>query len=105
MIQWYLHVSSNLGVYDMIIGRDMLSALGIKFDFTTMSIEWEHASVPMKDSEAVNQEAFYVADPEAIQDASSRLKRILDAKYEKADLREVAESAERKKKGKSYTWL
>ena len=86
-------MSSNLGAYDMIIGRDILSALGIQFDFATMSMKWEQAIVPMKDSSAVAEEAFHIQDPEAILDASSRLKGILDAKYEKADLHEVAESA------------
>jgi hypothetical protein len=77
----------------MIIGRDILSALGIKFDFATMYMSWEQATVPMKDSSAVAEEAFHVQDPESVQEATSRLKGILDAKYEKADLHEVAESA------------
>jgi hypothetical protein len=90
MIEWDLHVSADLGAYDMIIGRDILSALGIKFDFTSMTIEWEQACVPMKDSEAVANEAFHVQDSEPILDATERLRNILDAKYEQADLKEVA---------------
>ena len=78
----------------MIIGRNILSALGIQFDFSTMSIQWEQASVPMKDSDTVADEVFNVKDPEAIQDASSRLKGILDAEYKKADLKDVAASAQ-----------
>jgi hypothetical protein len=77
----------------MIIGRDILSALGFKLDFATMTIEWDHAYVPMKDSEEVADEAFYVQDPEAVLDTTSRLKGILDAKYEQADLHEVSDSA------------
>jgi hypothetical protein len=77
----------------MIIGQDILSALGFKFDFATMTIEWDHTHVPMKDSEQVAEEAFYVQDPEAVLDATSWLKGILDAKYEQADLHEVAASA------------
>ena len=56
-------------------------------------MKWEQAIVPMKDSLAVAEEAFHIQDPEAILDASSRLKGILDAKYKKANLHEVAESA------------
>ena len=78
----------------MIIGRDILSALGIQFDFASNSIRWEQATVPMKDSAANFAESFHLEDPEAVQDASSRLKSILDAKYKKADLRNVADSAE-----------
>jgi hypothetical protein len=93
VIEWDLHVWPNLGAYDMIIGRDILSALGFKFDFATMTIEWDHAHVPMKDSEQAAEELFYVQDPEAVLDATLRLKGILDAKYEQADLHEVAASA------------
>jgi hypothetical protein len=95
VIEWDFHVSPNLGSYDMIIGRDILSALGFKFNFATMTIEWDHAHVPMKDSEQVAEESFYVQDPKAVLDATSRLKGILDAKYEQADLHEVAASASR----------
>jgi len=93
VVEWDLHVSSSLGAYDMIIGRDILSALGIKFDFTTMSMEWEQAVVPMKDSDAVAHESYYIPDPDMVEEASNRLKVILDAKYEQADLKEVAETA------------
>ena len=94
VIEWDLHVSSNLGAYDMIIGRDILSALEIKFDFATMSMEWEHAVVPMKDRDTMTREVFHVNDPESLLDASERLKGILDAKYEQADLKEVSRAPE-----------
>ena len=94
IIEWDLHVSNDLGAYDMIIGRDILSALGIKFDFTSMCMEWEQAVVPMKDSDAVAHESFHIQDSNAVQDATARLKSILDAKYEQADLSEVAKAAE-----------
>jgi hypothetical protein len=58
-----------------------------------MTIEWNHAYVLMKDSEQVAEEVFYVQDPEVVLDATSQLKGILDAKYEQADLHEVAASA------------
>jgi hypothetical protein len=58
-----------------------------------MTIEWDHAHVPMKDSEQVAEEALYVQDLEAVLDATSQLKGILDAKYKQADLHEVAASA------------
>ena len=58
VIEWDLHVSSNLGAYDMIIGHDIMSALGIKFDFATMSIEWDDVRVPIKNSDEVASEHF-----------------------------------------------
>jgi predicted aspartyl protease len=93
VIEWDLHMSSDLGAYDMIMGRDLLSDLGFKFDFTDMSIEWDNATVPMKDTSGTAEEAYYVQDPETIQDATERLKVILDAKYTKADLKSIAEEA------------
>ena len=93
VIEWDLHMSSSLGAYDMIIGRDILSDLGIKFDFSDMTMEWDGSSIPMKDSDASMMESYFVADPDSLDDATERLKHILDAKYEKADLKEVASQA------------
>ena len=59
-----------------------------------MSTQWGQASVPMKDSSAVADKVFHVNDPEAIQDASSRLKGILDKKSDKANLKDVAASVQ-----------
>ena len=91
IIEWDLHMSSSLGAYDMIIGRDILKDLGFKFDFQTDSVEWDGATVPMKDTSLEEKESYHVSDPSTIADATERLKAILDAKYEKADLAEVAE--------------
>jgi len=50
VIEWDLTVASpNLGAHDMIIGRDILSGLGINFDFQNNTITWDGAVVPMKD--------------------------------------------------------
>ena len=94
VVEWDLHLSTSLGAYDMIIGRDILSGLGIKFDYSDMTMEWDGSSIPMKDSEANEHEAFHVQEPEALAEAMERIKRILDAKYEKADLNEVAENSD-----------
>ena len=94
VIEWDLHMSPTLGAYDMIIGRDILIDLGFKFDFEDRSVEWDGASVPMKDTSQPEQTLFFVPDPDAIADASERLKSILDAKYEAADLGEIARDAD-----------
>jgi len=93
VLEWDLHVTNTLGAYDMIIGRDILSALGMKFDFQTNSVEWDGAVIPMKDGDATEEESYHVQEPEAITDATERIKQILDAKYEKADLEQVAQDA------------
>ena len=94
VVEWDIIISPfNLGVYDMIIGQDILQGLGMKFDFSDLTIEWDAVTVPMRDADRVQAEAFYVHEPEVITEATERIKTILYAKYEKADLREVAEEA------------
>ena len=94
IIEWDLHVTKDLGMYDMIIGRDILSELEFKFNFADMSVEWDERSIPMKDSDAGQAEAFHMPEPDSVESDITRLKHILDAKYEKADLREVTEEAD-----------
>ena len=74
----------------MIVGRDILQGLGIKFDFSDLTIEWDEVIVPMRDRESTEGEAFYIHEPEVITEATERIKMILDAKYEKANLEEIA---------------
>ena len=61
-IEWKVHVTKSLGAYDMIIGRDMMDDLGID---------------------------IRIHDSGQVAEAADRIKGILDAKYEQADLREV----------------
>ena len=90
MISWNLHVSESLGSYDMIIGRDILMGLGINLQFSDHTIHWDGHEMPMKDQDATPLDAFHINESEAVQDATQRLKSILDAKYEPADLQAVA---------------
>ena len=50
IIKWKFNVtdSEELG-YDMIIGRDILTELGINFSFDTKTVEWEGISIPMSE--------------------------------------------------------
>ena len=94
VIEWDINVSTgNLGAHDMIIGRDILQGLGFIFDFTQLTVEWDEVTIPMKDADSISEEAFYIQDPEAVAAATDRIKSILDAKYEKANLEEVAQEA------------
>jgi len=90
-IQWDMHVVKDLGAYDMIIGRDILSDLGIKFDFTDSTMEWDGATIPMRSSDVERPQVYLMGEPESMMDAAERLKDILDAKYEAADLDKVVE--------------
>jgi hypothetical protein len=63
--------------------------LGIDVRFSTSTINWDGASIPLNDGDATIEEAYHVEDPSSIKESVSRLKHILDAKYDKADLPEV----------------
>ena len=89
LIEWNLHVIDNLGANDMIIGRDILGFLGINIKFSDHTVEWGQVTTLFKDADASQQEAYYVAEDDNLADANERLKQILDAKYEAADLDEV----------------
>ena len=87
-LEWDFHVTPTLGAHGMIIGRDILEFLGIDIQFSDQTTQWDHASMPFKDQEAGLAD-FFVEEPEAVEDANERLKKILDAKYDKADLEAV----------------
>ena len=93
LLEWKLHVTKNLGAYDMILGRDFMSDLGIDIKFSDMTVEWDGHSIPLKNSDATVEESYYIPDSGATDDATERLKKILDAKYEKANLREIADAS------------
>jgi len=97
--------TDNHGIgYDMIIGRDILSILGIDISFTDKTVTWDHVTVPMKDYHSDNKipkptrsELKSILSPrdetKATQEATNRAIKILDSTYKKADLRKVADEA------------
>jgi hypothetical protein len=74
--------------YDMIMGVDLMCELGIKLDFQDSTITWDEATMPFKSKEDTFETGFYLADSAAVQDSTERIKRILDAKYEKINIRQ-----------------
>jgi hypothetical protein len=91
-IEWILHVNKTFGPhqYNMIIGHDLMSQLRIILDFDGQTIMWNESTIKMKEckdlfniSSPINE--FYwhkeTYESQALNDASSCLKKILDAKY------------------------
>ena len=72
--------------YDMIIGRDIMSFLGIDIKFSDQVITWEYAEMPFKPKDATVKTQYHVAETMAVNDATERIKSILDAKYKAADV-------------------
>jgi len=89
--EWNMHVAKSLGPYDMIIGRDILKFLQIDLRFSDEVIEWDGAEMPFGDGDASAKEAHHVADSDPSEDAVHRVKRILDAKCEKADNKRICQ--------------
>jgi hypothetical protein len=103
-VQWTFHVdctekSSNLG-YDMIIGRDLLSELGIDIMFSTGTLRWEDTKIPMCTfGELQNREnahhCYYIRDDvDATNELTKRTVKILDSKYDKIDVSAVVDKQE-----------
>ena len=108
VIKWQFHVDSHNKIsnsrYDMIIGRDLLTALGMVMDYNNKQITWENASTPMHEWESaltyeqadqqLKQHLLTIRElnEATLNDATSRVTEILDAKYEKADLHAVVDS-------------
>ena len=93
-IKWKAHVADSLGAYDMIIGRDLLTDLNIDLLFSEQVIQWDGHTLPFRGHEATPETSFHVQDSMAVDEASERIKGILDAKYVAADLKEVVAAAE-----------
>jgi len=89
LIEWNMHVTKSLGPYDVIISRDILKFLKINLRFSDEILQWDGAEMPFKDGDGATKEAHYVADSDPVEDAAHRVKRILDAKHEKADIEKI----------------
>ena len=86
VISWdaHVHESTVTQKYDMIIGRDLLNALNMDIRFSDQTITWEDGMIPMKPTECTSDDSFFIKD-----EMEDDLGRILNAKYEKADLETV----------------
>ena len=90
IIEHTFHLLRTTTGYDMIIGTDLMSELGLKLNFQDACVEWEDASsMPFKDRDATFQTTFHVEDIRSVRERTDRIKRILDVTYEKADLEKI----------------
>ena len=93
LIEWDCHVIPGLGLnYDMIIGRDLLEFAGIDIKFSSQTVEWNDFEMPFKAHDCQLHDAYNVNDGDNLEDMTDRIKKILDAKYEPADLDEVVQN-------------
>eukprot|EP00957_Ditylum_brightwellii_P147804 11255983-Ditylum_brightwellii.AAC.1 len=67
-IDYKLHIVDSLGVYNMILSKDVLSSLGLILDYFTKTITWDDASIPTKATSAEVSDSFHNKDPKGIDD-------------------------------------
>ena len=92
LIEWRVHLTEKLGSYDMIIGRDILSEMGIDIHFSTHTCTWGHSTIPMRSSSVKIEQSYLVQESGPMKQATTRLKKILDAKYEAADIPKLVQA-------------
>ncbi len=84
----------NKAQYDIIIGTNLMSVMGLDIHFSRKKICWEDVEIPMKTKGTINDDTiaqylYNVAhDIPLLQEAESRQKRILDANYKAVDINE-----------------
>ena len=99
-ITWTMYVDDSdkrLNNYDMIIGRDLLTELGIDLLFSSGEMKWEQAIVPMRDPsqlqaseiDALENEIYSMHDPETTD--AARIQSIIDVKYAPQDIDSIVE--------------
>ena len=92
LLEWNVHLTPKLGNYDMIIGRDLLTRVGIDIHFSTHTCTWDNSTIPMRNSDTEIKQSYLVEESGPIKQATTRLKKILDAKYEAADIPKIVRS-------------
>ena len=84
------HVTSQKSNYHVIFGWDLLQELGINLDFQNKFVGWEESKISMKSINCKMKTNFTIQETKNIKSATNRIKIILDSKYEKANLKEIA---------------
>ena len=71
LIEWKVHLVKKLGNYDMIIGRDILSEVGIDIHFSTHTCTWGHSTIPMRESSVKIEQSYLLQESGPIRQATS----------------------------------
>ena len=78
----------------MIIGRDLIRSLVIEIHGADMTIHWYNAAIPWRDMDSTTNDVFVLSQHISPFNSETKImKRILDAKYSKADIKTIAESS------------
>ena len=103
-----MYVVPTMEKYDLIIGRDILQKLGMNLDFEDKVVRWNGNSASMKLPDCANDFNYNIRESFALQAEDARVQRILDASYEKADIKQVVQECthlSKKERHSLYTLL
>ena len=93
LVQTYVHETENDMSYDIIIGMDLMQELGIDILNSSGTIKWGDQEIHMRPRDTTLAEMLStVKDPPAVEAATKRISNILDAKYEAANLKNIAKN-------------
>ena len=95
LINQSLHVVDlNIDHYDMNINRDLIRPLVIDINGAGMNIHWGDAAIPWFNIDSTTNNVFAPSQHNTpFNSELKRMKRILDDKYSKADIKTIAESS------------
>jgi len=93
-------VDETTNLYDMILGRDCLEAIGLNILFSRNEIRWDGNSIPLRPCRLTAEEqenhndylkeiTHLTEEPELVQLAQSRATTILDSDYKKTEIPEL----------------
>ena len=83
------HVSSQKNNYNVTFGRDLPRELGINLNFKNNFWGWKETNIPMKSINCKMRTNFVIEESKNIKSATNRIKKILNAKYKKANFKEI----------------
>ena len=74
IIKWKVHVHKGQGLrYDMIIGRDLMTKLGMIIDFNDQTLEWDKSYIKMRNIDISIEELYfhsYESEPNSFKDST-----------------------------------
>jgi transposase InsO family protein len=104
IVTWPCHIDETTprknAQYDMIIGTDLMTELGIDINFSTNKMSWEGVDIPMRPKNQITDRtvatALYhmVMEAPILKQAEQRQQRILDADYAATDVAEYTKNLE-----------
>ena len=96
-VRWDVHVHwGTLNSYNMILGWDILTELGINILFSKQGISCPqfNAEIQMKLVSATSSTHYHVEEQLNIENEAQRLAKVLEAKYKPANLEEICKTTE-----------